>query len=73
VVQADLATLLAGSDVRTNQPGTPPGCMSDTNDDDCVPIMARLGLPFRGVSSRGQTFFSAVSSAETASVQTPSE
>jgi uncharacterized repeat protein (TIGR04052 family) len=46
VVVADLAALLADSDLNVNQPDTPPGCMSDPNDSDCNPIFRNLGLHF---------------------------
>jgi uncharacterized repeat protein (TIGR04052 family) len=46
VIVADLAALLADSDLTANQPDTPPGCMSDPNDDDCEPIMRNLGVHF---------------------------
>ena len=52
----DLASLLAGTDVTVNTPGSPSGCMSAATDDDCVDIMNRLGLAFRGRPSSGQQF-----------------
>lgn len=44
VVVADLAALLARSDVRKNQPQTAAGCMSAPNDVDCGGLFASLGL-----------------------------
>ncbi len=46
VIVADLAALLADSDLNSNQPDTPPGCMSDPNDSDCAPILRNLGVHF---------------------------
>jgi len=56
VVVLDLGALLAASDITVNAPGSASGCMSAKTDDDCVPIMDRLGLAFRGVESHGQRF-----------------
>ena len=44
VVVADLAELLAQSDLSTNQANTPNGCMSSPEDADCTPIMQNLSL-----------------------------
>lgn len=44
VVIADLAELLAQSDLTTNQANTANGCMSSPEDGDCAPIMQNLGL-----------------------------
>lgn len=52
----DLARLLADTDVTVNASDSSSGCMSSTKDDDCVGIMDRLGLPFRGKPSSGQRF-----------------
>jgi uncharacterized repeat protein (TIGR04052 family) len=57
VVIADLAALVANTDLSTNQPKTSPGCMSESSDRDCTGIMSALGIPFQGISSPGQTFF----------------
>lgn len=46
VVVADLATLLADSDLTSNVPLTPPGCMSDREDTDCVSVFRNLGIDF---------------------------
>jgi len=56
VLVLDLGALLAGTDVTTNTPMTASGCMSSPDDDDCVDIMDRFGLPFRGKPSSGQQF-----------------
>jgi len=52
----DLGALLAGTDVTVNTPGSPSGCMSSPDDDDCVDIMSRFGLTFRGKPALGQKF-----------------
>lgn len=57
VVVADLANLLTQTDLTTNQPDTPIGCMSSPEDSDCIGIMQNLGLDFGGKPSSGQTFF----------------
>jgi uncharacterized repeat protein (TIGR04052 family) len=44
VIVADLAALLAASDVRSNQPQTALGCMSAPTDVDCGGLFASLGL-----------------------------
>lgn len=45
-ISADVGRVFAASDVANNTPQTQPGCMSANTDPDCVPVMARLGLPF---------------------------
>ena len=58
VIVADLKALLAGNDIDQNQPGTPPGCMSDPADSDCGPLFAAAGVAFpAGAPQAGQTFF----------------
>ena len=58
VVVADLAELLYDTDLSSNQPNTPTGCMSSPDDSDCNAIMQRLGLSFNGTTSaEGQRFF----------------
>lgn len=57
IVVADLAALVANSNLATNQPDTAPGCMSSPDDEDCVGIMGALGLPFNGTSAPTQSFF----------------
>lgn len=57
VVVADLAQLVAATNLNQNQPKTTPGCMSQPNDQDCIGIMATLGLPFMGKPAAAQTFF----------------
>ena len=44
VIVADLATLLADSDIEFNTADTPPGCMANQTDPDCDPIFANFGL-----------------------------
>lgn len=58
-VVLDLAALLGGTDVTVNAPGSASGCMSFAEDDDCVAIMDRFGLAFRGKASAGQKFVKA--------------
>jgi uncharacterized repeat protein (TIGR04052 family) len=58
VLVLDLAALLVGTDVTVNMPKSASGCMSFPNDDDCVDIMDRFGLAFRGRPSSGQKFLS---------------
>lgn len=57
IVVADLAALVANSDLSRNQPNTPPGCMSEPSDQDCSRVMANLGLPSKTQSTAKQTFF----------------
>lgn len=46
-VGLDLAALLAGTDLYTNTPDTPPGCMSNVMEpDDCNATFSSLGLDF---------------------------
>ncbi len=52
----DVAPVLAEANVDMNTPDTSPGCMSFLNDDDCVPVMSRLGLPFRDIAAGEQLF-----------------
>ena len=58
VVVADLAALLANSNLADNQENTPFGCMSSLEDGDCAGIMQSLGLPFNDQPVLEQTFFS---------------
>lgn len=46
VIVADLANLVAETDLTTNQPDTPTGCMSSPEDGDCLGLMQSIGLPF---------------------------
>lgn len=57
VVVADLAALVAQTNLQSNQPDTPIGCMSSPEDGDCSSILSNFGLPFNGEPSPGQTFF----------------
>lgn len=52
----DVAPVLAQANVDMNTPETSPGCMSFLNDDDCVPVMSRLGLGFRDIAAGEQLF-----------------
>ncbi|MGF1574808.1 MAG: MbnP family copper-binding protein [Cyanophyceae cyanobacterium] len=44
VVVADLAALVAETNVTTNQPDTPSGCMSGRDDSDCDSILSHFGI-----------------------------
>jgi len=59
VIVADLAALLADSDITSNQTDTAPGCQSFLADLDCVPVFAKLGMNFTepGGAAPRQTFF----------------
>lgn len=52
----DLAALVADNDVTLNTPGTPAGCMSGDNDDDCAGVMKRFGLAFRQAPAVAQAW-----------------
>lgn len=43
-VVADLAALLADSDIEFNTPNTAPGCQADPGDPDCDAVFANFGL-----------------------------
>ena len=45
-VRFDLVSLLANSNVDTNQETTAAGCMSEASDEDCAPLFEALGLDF---------------------------
>ncbi len=51
VIVADLAALLADSDIDFNEIDTPPGCMSGADDLDCETLFANFGLSFADGSS----------------------
>lgn len=53
----DVDSLLADSNVDTNQDKTPAGCMSGTDDQDCKAVFNNLGLDFETAKSNGQKFF----------------
>lgn len=57
VVIADLAELLAQSDLSTNQANTPNGCMSSPDDGDCMPILQNLNLKNENITESQQNFF----------------
>lgn len=57
VVIADLAELLADSDLTTNQANTPNGCMSSPEDADCMPIMQNLSLSSSNSADSEQKLF----------------
>jgi hypothetical protein len=38
--------LLSDSNLESNQPETPPGCMSSADDADCRPLFSNLGINF---------------------------
>ncbi|ERN42970.1 hypothetical protein KR51_00002780 [Rubidibacter lacunae KORDI 51-2] len=51
VVVADLGALVANSDLSSNAPDTPLGCMSGPDDADCQPVFNQLGLPFAAANA----------------------
>jgi len=55
MIVADLAAVLADSDLNANQPDTPPGCMSDPGDADCAPMFRNLGINFTDGSATPAT------------------
>jgi uncharacterized repeat protein (TIGR04052 family) len=56
-IVADVAALVAGSNLNLNQ-GGPAGCMSGTADLDCPSIFSSFGLAFNGgAAPASQTFF----------------
>ncbi|MEO0521163.1 MAG: MbnP family copper-binding protein [Cyanobacteria bacterium P01_A01_bin.116] len=57
VVVTDLSALVANTNLNENQEGTPIGCMSGIDDNDCMGIMQSLGLPFQDQPETEQTFF----------------
>jgi uncharacterized repeat protein (TIGR04052 family) len=57
IVVADVANLLTKTNLITNQPDSPMGCMSSPEDQDCSGIMHNLGLAFGNKPTSGQTFF----------------
>jgi uncharacterized repeat protein (TIGR04052 family) len=56
LIVADVAKLLANTNLSRNQPGTAPGCMSEPNDKDCTGIMRNFGIPLVSQTPK-QTFF----------------
>jgi len=44
LIVADLAALLADSNIEFNTPDTPPGCMANQTDPDCDAVFANFGL-----------------------------
>ncbi len=54
---ADLAPVLAASNLEVNMPGTPPGCMSDPKDNECAAILPRLGVDLGAGAGAEQAFF----------------
>ncbi len=49
----DIKDVLAATDISVNTPSTAAGCMSGTNDPECIEIMPRLGLDFPYKSGTG--------------------
>ncbi|MEB3356706.1 MAG: MbnP family copper-binding protein [Synechococcales bacterium] len=56
-VVADLAALVADSNLEQNEPDTPLGCMSSPDDGDCAGILHNFGIPHGDQPPGGQTFF----------------
>ena len=57
VIVADLASLVATTNVDVNQATTAPGCMSAPTDADCNEIFPRLSLALGGIPAATQNFF----------------
>jgi uncharacterized repeat protein (TIGR04052 family) len=57
VIVADLASLVAATNVDINQATTSPGCMSAPTDADCNEIFPRLSLAIGGIPAATQNFF----------------
>jgi len=57
VIVADLATVLADSNVEENQAESAPGCQSQPFDTDCTGVFSNLGLPFGDQPAGAQQFF----------------
>ena len=60
IVELDVKTLLAGSDVTVNTEKTALGCMSGQTDPECGPLFERLGLAFGTSKPMAQSVFRAV-------------
>lgn len=54
VVVIDPAPVVAGADLRVKAPDTSPGCMSFSNDPDCVTMMQNLGMPYGDIPAAAQ-------------------
>lgn len=54
VLVIDIGKVLKNTDVTINTPQTSPGCMSFSNDPDCVETMNALGLPYQGKAATGK-------------------
>jgi cytochrome c peroxidase len=59
LIVADLAALLAGSDLEHGDEVSGPGCTSAPDDADCGPVFRALGLPVGATPAVPQTFFRA--------------
>ncbi len=57
VIVADLAAVLADTNVEVNQAETAPGCQAQPFDQDCAGIFDRLGLPFGDQPAGTQRLF----------------
>ncbi len=57
LVVADIAAMLADTDVGHNTPNTAPGCMAGQDDPDCKGIFAAFGLPFQQEAVPTQSVF----------------
>jgi uncharacterized repeat protein (TIGR04052 family) len=57
VIVADLASLIATTNVDVNQAASAPGCMSAPTDGDCNEIFPRLSLAIGGIPAAAQNFF----------------
>lgn len=59
-IVADVAPVLAESDITVNTAGTAAGCMSSPSDPECAAILPNLGLPFNATPAREQQLFHVV-------------
>ncbi len=57
VIVADLASVLADSNVEVNAPETAPGCQSFPGDSDCDTVFPNLGLAFEDTPAGTQKLF----------------
>ena len=56
-IVADIAPVLATSNLSVNTPMTAPGCMSFPGDPECLPIFPRLGLSYETAVAADQQLF----------------
>lgn len=59
-VNFDLAKLLADASLSVSPTNPRPSCMSGLTQDNCVPVMRALGLPFRDAAAVPQVVFTRI-------------